>query len=191
METRAVTIFCCVDRPWPRQVLNHMAYSSLIPVIDGGVSFDICKEKLMHGMYRAQTVGPGRACLDCLGALNTKVQRDRDGMFDDPSYIEIYEKYNEKQTRQNIMPFSFGLASLETIQFVEMMTNLANIGDLGQQAYNYHTGEILPNHILCNEYCKHRQLVAMGDSQLPVLGTDQSRNRETSDTKTNLLDRPS
>ena len=175
-------IFCCVDRPWPRQVLNHIAYSSLIPVIDGGVTFDVPNGKLVHGMYRAQTVGPERACLDCLGALDTgNIQMDRDGMFDDPAYIERYERETGKPTRQNIMPFAFALAGLETIQFVEMMTNLAKVGDLGQQAYNYHTGDIQPVHKKCRSNCRYQQIIAKGDTEKPVLGIDKSRDRETRD----------
>src|SRR5207245_11697898 len=101
-------IFSCVDRPWPRQVLNHLSYSCLISLIDGGISFNVPKGKLVHGMYRAQTVGPERACLNCLGAYNAaQVQIDRDGMFDDPDYIKKQEAKNGP-SRQNIMPFVFG-----------------------------------------------------------------------------------
>ncbi len=156
-----------------------MAYSCLIPVIDGGISFRISDEKLVHGMFRAQTVGPERACLDCLNALNTgQIQQDRDGLFDDPKYIEKTEKETGIKTRQNIMPFVFGLSSLETIQFVELVTNLAHKGNLGQQPYDYYSREILPKLKICRDSCYYQKNISQGDKIMPILGLDKSRKRE-------------
>ena len=167
-------LFSCVDRPWPRQVLNHMAYSHLIPVIDGGVSIKTEGGRLVHGMYRAQTVGPHRACLSCLGALEPGVvAADRAGTFDDPGYVER----GGNPARQNVMPFTISLAGLESIQFAELVTGVGGAGDLGQQPYDYASGEILPKHCRCREGCKAQERVAAGDSCKPFLGKDKSRER--------------
>ncbi len=172
-------LFSCVDRPWPRQVLNHLAYSCLIPVVDGGVSFKIDKSKLIHGMFRAQTVGPQRVCLNCLGGYDSaEVQLDREGNFTNPRYIAGLKKLGREPSRQNIMPFSMGLASIETIQFVELVTGLGRKGDLGQQAYDYQTGEILPKHETCKTGCEYAALVAHGDNKRPFLSRDISKDRK-------------
>lgn len=171
-------LFSCVDRPWPRQVMNHLAYSSLIPVINGGVSFKTSKDKLIHGVYRAQTVGPGRCCMSCHRAYDdSQVQQDRDGLFDDPQYVEEQEKKNGP-SRQNIMPFVFSLSGLEATQFVELVTNLAKIGDLGEQEYNYATGETKTERHQCIQNCYYRQITGLGDSKRPVLSDDKSKQRE-------------
>jgi molybdopterin-synthase adenylyltransferase len=176
-------LFSCVDRPWPRQVLNHIAYACLIPVIDGGVSFSINSGKLVHGMFRAQTVGPERACMRCLGSVDaTEVQMDRDGNFDDPDYIKELEKTGKASPqRQNIMPFVAGLAGLETIQFVELVTNLGNMGDLGQQPYNYYPGDIVPSLKCCIKGCEYVKIIGYGDQNKPFLSKDKSRMREKSE----------
>lgn len=172
-------VFSCVDRPYPRQVLNHLSYSCLIPIIDGGVSFQINARKLIHGVYRVQTVGPERACLSCLGAYDpSEVQQDRDGMYDDPEYINEIEKQTKIKTRQNIMPFVTALAGHETIQFVELVTNLGNIGNLGRQQYDYYAGEIVPEIKSCVKDCEYVKYVGLGDTKSPFLSTDKSRVRE-------------
>lgn len=172
-------LFSCVDRPWPRQVLNHIAYTCLIPVIDGGMSFNLGNNhRLIHGMFRAQTVGPERVCMNCLGVYNPGlIQQDREGSLEDPEYIEQLRKVGREPERQNIMPFSLGLASLETIQFVELVTGLARKGDLGQQPYDYYTGEILPTCKSCHPECEYASMIAYGDLKKPVLSSDITKER--------------
>ena len=60
----------CVDRPWPRHLLNVLAYSHLIPVVDGGITARVKPDGTpQHVAWRIHTVGPGRSCLVCLGQL--------------------------------------------------------------------------------------------------------------------------
>ena len=96
-------------------------------------------------------------------------------MFDDPRYIQE----SGAETWQNVMPFVFALAGLETIQFVELVTGLGKRGDLGQQRYNYASGELLPERKECADGCGRLKAVGLGDSSLPYTGRDVSKERES------------
>ena len=57
-------LVCCVDRPWPRHLLNSLAYSHLIPVIDGGIFAAVKPDGTpLHVTWRIHTVGPEHACM--------------------------------------------------------------------------------------------------------------------------------
>ena len=171
-------VFSCVDRPWARQVLNHMSYSCLIPVVDGAIDIDSPGGQLRHAIYRAQTVGPGRACMDCLGALDVgSIQQDRGGLFDDPGYLGEQARRDGTDARQNVMPFVFGLAGVELMQFVEMVTGLAKNGNLSQQQYEYATGEMKLKRMRCRAECGYAECVALGDARRPHIQIDKSRAR--------------
>jgi hypothetical protein len=158
-------------------------------VVDGGISFKTGEaNRLIHGQYAAQTVGPSRVCLSCLGSFDpTQVQADRDGLFDDPKYIEELEKSQGQSVRQNIIPFSVGLASLEAIQFVELVTHIARKGELGQQRYDYYSGELTPTFKSCNPSCEFQKLTALGTTKLPILLKDVSKERIKNEQKSSSL----
>ena len=60
-------LFSCVDRPFGRDVLNFIAYSRLIPVIDGGIAVETQNDSLYSVHWRAHIVGPRRQCMRCNG----------------------------------------------------------------------------------------------------------------------------
>ncbi|QRF74647.1 thiamine/molybdopterin biosynthesis ThiF/MoeB-like protein [Thermoplasmatales archaeon] len=173
----ADVLFSCVDRNWPRQVLNHIAYTCLIPVVDGGVSIFVRKNgEVQHAVVRAQTVGPERACLSCLGMYDAgKIQLERDGILIDPEYIRNLgtdERYKLEQESQNIMPFSVLLSGIEMGQFIELVTGIASTGDIGRQQYDYLTGEMSPDRETCHPDCEYVRRIGDGSINLPVLGKD-------------------
>ena len=98
-------LVCCVDRPWPRHLLNSIAYSHLIPVIDGGIFAKVKADGTpQHVTWRIHTVGPGRACMVCLGnLLRSDVALDREGKLDDPDYIAgLGEDEKTAVSRRNV-----------------------------------------------------------------------------------------
>ena len=105
------------------------------------------------------------------------IQQDREGALEDPEYIEQLRKVGKEPERQNIMPFSLGLAALETTQFVELVTGLARRGDLGQQPYDYYTGELLPTFKSCYPECEYLSMIAYGDLKKPILSSDVTKQR--------------
>ena len=79
-------IFSCVDRPWPRAVLNALAYSDLIPVIDGGIAIDTSLNgDMCNATWRTHVIRPGRPCMACNRQLDmAQVTLDKQGLLDDP-----------------------------------------------------------------------------------------------------------
>lgn len=167
-------IFSCVDRPRARQILNHFAYTHLIPVIDGGIAVRFKNKKFSGVDWQLQTVGPGRPCLECLGSFTpSDVSTEIAGKLDDPSYLMGLDDDHHLKRNENVFAFSENLASLEFFQMLALTTNLGGFSDFGIQRFRFIPGIIdtieTEN---CKSDCHSYRLVATGDKHFTLFGRD-------------------
>ena len=157
-------LISCVDRPWPRHMLNALAYSQLIPVVDGGIAARVKSDGTpLHVAWRIHTVGPGRACMVCLGQLRrSDVALDREGKLDDPDYIEgLSDEEKAAFSGRNVFPFSMTVAAHEVLQLVGLVTGFARIGGIGPQIYDAYPGAMKVRATApCEEGCEYAELTA-------------------------------
>jgi molybdopterin/thiamine biosynthesis adenylyltransferase len=159
-------LFSCVDRPWGRYVLNLIAYAHLIPVIDGGISVRSNRlSKLVAADWKAHTVTPGRQCLQCLRQYDPAlVQTEREGLLEDPSYIEGLPQDHPLKARQNVFAFSMSCASMQMLQMLALVLSPLDQPNQGAQLYHFVGGFMEePLFESCNPECQFPSLIAMGD----------------------------
>jgi molybdopterin/thiamine biosynthesis adenylyltransferase len=168
-------LFSCVDRPWPRQVLNFIAYAHLIPVIDGGilVRTNIRNTNIVGADWKAQTVGYKRACLECLGQYKTEnAVLEISCKLDDPKYIKGLDKSKFLDAHENVFAFSSHLASMEVLQMLTLFIAPSGIDDVGQQLYHFVLGTMdIDSGKKCHKNCFFQSVVGRGDfSNVTVYG---------------------
>lgn len=160
-------LFSCVDRPWPRAVLNLIAYAHLIPVIDGGIAANVdpASRELLGADWKAHLVGFNNQCLECLGQYNPGlVSTERDGYLDDPRYIQTLPPNNILRQNENVFAFSLGAASLQMQQFLSFIISPQGISNVGQQNYHFMTGKLdIIEEAVCKMNCFYPSFLAKGD----------------------------
>jgi hypothetical protein len=156
----------CVDRPWGRHVLNHIAYEHLIPVVDGGIMIRTNRSKqLVAADWTAQIAGVGRPCLQCLGQYDAGlVQLERQGMLDDPTYIEGLADDHLLKVRQNVFAFSMACASMQFLQLLNLIVAPLGISNAGCQRYHFVDSVMEPKKYgQCAEHCLMPGVTGLGD----------------------------
>jgi molybdopterin/thiamine biosynthesis adenylyltransferase len=160
-------LFACVDRPWGRYILNLIAYSHLIPVVDGGIRARTNRfNKLVAADWRAHTATIGRPCLQCLGQYDPgHVQMEREGLLDDPKYIEGLSKGHALKSRENVFAFSQSCASMQMLQMVALVLAPLDQPNPGSQLYHFVGGFMEePTFGSCHPECLFPTVTALGDS---------------------------
>lgn len=135
-------IFCCVDRPWPRAVLNSLAFTDLIPVVDGGIAIDTHTNGAMrNATWRSHVVRPGRPCMSCTRQLDMgQVAVDMQGLLDDPEYIASATGHGP--VGQNVAPLSISVTAALLSQYVSFTVAPGGIGDPGPLQYVLSTHQL-------------------------------------------------
>lgn len=170
-------LFSCVDRPWPRAVLNFAAYAHLIPVVDGGIAVRTKNKRMRSADWKAHVAAPGRRCLECLEQYNPAfVTLERQGDLDDPTYIESLPEDHPLRSNENVFAFGMAAASLELMQLLQMVVAPGGVFDIGSQHYNIKTGLITLETRGCNDNCLYsNRIVATGeDAFFSPLGEHQA-----------------
>lgn len=113
-------IFSCVDRPWPRMILNGIAYNDLIPVIDGGLFIGTGARGMLRATWKSHVVRHGYPCLVCLDQLVPSLAAlERDGSLDSPSYISNAPHLDPDRDAQSVSLVSVSVVSALLMQFIE------------------------------------------------------------------------
>lgn len=171
-------IFSCVDRPWPRAVLNQTAYADLIPVIDGGIALDAFADgRLRGGIWRAHTLVPGRPCMACLGQLDLgELSLDRQGLLDDPTYIA--RSGRTAPGSQNVAALSASVSAALLAQFVSLVAHPGGRGVPAPLRYLLAPHQLEHSTAITGAYCPYEPETATADRR-PQLTEAQDGWRRT------------
>ena len=163
-------IFCCVDRPWPRTVLNSLAYTDLIPVIDGGIAIDTRDDATMlNATWRTHVIRPGRPCMSCNRQLDlAQVVPDKQGLLDDPSYIAGAGNSAMAPPAQNVAPLSASVSAGLLAQYVSLSAAPAGLGDPGPLQYSLNTHFLDHRDDQTRQHCQIESNEAAGDHRLDI-----------------------
>ncbi|MFZ2512704.1 MAG: ThiF family adenylyltransferase [Gordonia sp. (in: high G+C Gram-positive bacteria)] len=169
-------IFSCVDRPWPRAVLNQTAYADLIPVIDGGIALDTFADgRLRSGIWRAHTLVPSRPCMVCLGQLELgELSLDMHGLLDDPTYIA--KTGRQAPAGQNVAALSASVSAALLAQFVSLVAHPGGRGVPAPLRYFLAPHDLEHSTATTGQHCSYESETATADHR-PTLTKAQAEWR--------------
>lgn len=181
-------IMCCVDRPWPRAVLNVLAYTDLVPVIDGGIAVDRFPdgEGMRNATWRSHVIRPGRPCMVCNGQLDAgDLAADVAGLHDDPQHIEGADEGVRADAGHNVAVLSINAAAALLAQYVSFNIAPGGIGEPGPLQYVLSTNTLEHLHAASAPQCLYEAAEALGDAR-PVLTGRHTRAEERRDERAAL-----
>jgi hypothetical protein len=152
--------------------MNMLAYTQLVPVVDGGVRADSTGGTFHGAEWRGHVAAPGRACLECLGQYDpADVATERSGLLEDAAYIAGLPEDHHLRRKENVFIFSMAAASAQLNQFLTMVTAPSGIADTGAHLFHLTTGAVDRIEDSCKPECRYTgDLLLLGDAAPPATG---------------------
>ncbi len=159
-------LFCAVDRPIPKDLLNHIAFAHCIPLIFGGVFIDSKHDgTLGQAAWGVTVAGPQYRCLRCDGQYTSSdVVQEHDGSLDSPSYVRQAADAEQARVNQNVFPFCANLASAMVLEMIRIVIAEDWWPDSGgRQHYSYIPNCLEASRFQCKQHCTVVQNICIGD----------------------------
>lgn len=176
-------VICCVDRPWPRAVLNVLAYRDYIPVLDGGIAIDAFADGdgMRNATWRSHVLRPGRPCVACNGQLDLgAVAADMSGALDDPTYIAGTPDIQATDSA-NVALISINAAASLLAQYISLNVAPGGLGEPGPLQYMLSTHTLEHLDATSRPACPVEALTGHGDFAMRMTGPHPAADRERRD----------
>ena len=182
-------ILNAADSAFARQVLDHVSYAYLIPVIDGGTILKVKKDGTVYGKSQITKAGLGNACLECSGSYTQEdatLSREDPSMQGPEAYIQAAEQGGKKPPRgPSVISHNGLVAALMVQRLLTTVLGFPPYGKRGEQRYYVQAGNLqwmLATE--CKPDCPKREWIGLGDSHPVPVGIDlawkQMREEESS-----------
>ena len=181
-------IISCVDGPWARAVLNGLAYSDLIPVIDGGIAIDTLADgRMRNAIWRAHTLTPGLPCMLCSQQIDWgELALDKQGLLEDPQYI-AQGATRALPSRQNVAALAASVSAAVLAQFVSLVAHPGRRGASGPLRYKLSTHELEHLPVSTASHCPFELQVGAGDGRIPIAEHRDDWRRTVADRRASRL----
>jgi ThiF family len=175
-------IINAADSAWARQVLDHLAFAHLIPVVNGGTTLSGDPEtgRLVAGKSEVSATGPGQPCSECANVYSirevTEAQESPD-VRGRRGYLQTGEAIPDAELRApSVIGFNALVAGLMEIRFLAIALGTTPDAVRGVQRYHALEGTLQWAAVpACRPECNRQNILALGDDYILPTGRDMDR----------------
>jgi hypothetical protein len=162
-DVSSVALADCVIGVWgvdaltPRALLNRLAYTRAIPVIDVGSAFRVdTLGRVVAGAGRVVVVGPGRPCLACWGHLDPTRLRLEALSREDRAQLAAEGYIQGADVPQpSVIAFNTMVAGAAVVELLRLVTAFAGVDDPPLRlSFDFETGTVRRNRLVASTDCQ-------------------------------------